>query len=155
MKWKFPRWTLAVLAYWGFIFTICPKKLYFVWKSTMVKKIYYDNLIVSDKSKIRALKHWKENNKPETIAYFHYLTYPLIGGQNCYRLNLSRLMWSQTCFHYDHEIPIRQEEIPYECYAMCNFNYIRDETLFYRKKTYYQTRNHFKFIELYSDVFIF
>ena len=64
-------------------------------------------------------------------------------------------MWSQTCFHYDHEIPIRQEEIPYECYAMCNFSYIRDETLFYRKKTYFQTRNHFKFIELYSDVFIF
>ena len=136
-------------------FYYMPKEIIFCLKEYYGKNIYYDNLIVSDKSKIRALKHWKENNKPETIAYFHYLTYPLIGGQNWYRLNLSRLMWSQTCFHYDHEIPIRQEEIPYECYAMCNFSYIRDETLFYRKKTYFQTRNHFKFIELYSDVFIF
>ena len=89
----------------------------------------------------------KENNKPETVAYFHYLTYPLKEDQTRCRLNLSHLMWSQTC--YDHEIPIRQEEIPQECCAMCNFNYIRDETLCYRNKTYSQTRNYFTATFLY------
>lgn len=90
----------------------------------------------------------KENNKPETVAYFHYLTYPLKEDQTRCRLNLSHLMWSQTC--YDHEIPIRQEEIPQECYAMCNFNHIRDEKLFYRNNTYSQTRNYFTATFLYS-----
>ena len=41
-------------------------------------------------------------------TYFHFLTYPLIEGQNCYCVNLAR---SQNCYHADHEAPIRQKKI--------------------------------------------